>query len=70
MFADHFLGFMALGVAVAGLVAIVAEMLIRDPATLLEVVTDVRAMALPDARPARAASAAVAANVNIGRRAA
>ena len=41
---------LALVVAVGGLVAVIAEIVVKDPAALLEIVTDTRAMAQPKRR--------------------
>jgi glutamine synthetase adenylyltransferase len=46
---DHALEIVALVVAVAGFAAVVSEIVARDPKLLLEIVTDVRAMARPGA---------------------
>lgn len=50
MFAAHISEFLILGLTLAGLAAVLAEILIKQPATLLEIVTDVRAMAQPAPR--------------------
>ncbi|HYH20446.1 MAG TPA: hypothetical protein VD995_17710 [Azospirillum sp.] len=46
---DHALEIVALVVAVAGFAAVISEIVARDPKLLLEIVTDVRAMARPGA---------------------
>ena len=50
MASAHFLGFIALGLAVMGLVAVIVEIGVKSPAALLDLVLDSRAMALPAAR--------------------
>lgn len=55
MFGAHAFEMLALVVAVGGLVAVIAEIVVKDPSALAEIVTDVRAMAQP-AQRARAAS--------------
>ncbi|HYD64632.1 hypothetical protein [Azospirillum sp.] len=46
---DYALEIVALVVAVAGFAAVVSEIVARDPKLLVEIVTDVRAMARPGA---------------------
>jgi hypothetical protein len=41
---------LALVVAVGGLVAVIAEIVVKDPAALLEIVTDTHVMAQPERR--------------------
>ena len=50
MFGPYALEMLALVVAVGGLVAVIAEILVKDPTVLPEIVTDVRAMAQPERR--------------------
>jgi uncharacterized membrane protein len=50
MFGPHALEILALVVAVGGLVAVIAEILVKDPTVLPEIVTDVRVMAQPERR--------------------
>jgi hypothetical protein len=47
MFGSYALEMLALVVAVGGLVAVIAEIIVKDPSALLEIGTDVRAMAQP-----------------------
>lgn len=47
MFLDHALEILALVFSLAGLAAVVSEIVTRDSGLLLEIVTDVRAMARP-----------------------
>ncbi|HYI70419.1 MAG TPA: hypothetical protein VEX87_11770 [Skermanella sp.] len=54
MFGSYALEMLALVVAVGGLVAVIAEIIVKDPSALLEIGTDVRAMAQP-AQPVRTA---------------
>lgn len=55
MFGAHAFEMLALVVAVGGLVAVIAEIIVKDPSALADIVTDSRAMAQPTQR-ARAAS--------------
>lgn len=55
MFGAYAFEMLALIVAVGGLVAVIAEIIIKDPSALADIVTDCRAMAQP-AKRARAAS--------------
>ena len=50
MISAHFLGFVALGLAVLGLVAVLVEVGVKSPATLFDLVLDSRRMALPEAQ--------------------
>jgi hypothetical protein len=54
MVSSHFLGFIALGLAVLGLVAMLVEVGVKSPAALLDIVLDSRALALPEAQAKRA----------------
>ena len=47
MFLDHALEILALVFSLAGLAAVVSEIVTRDPGLLWEIVTDVRAVARP-----------------------
>ena len=51
MFGPYALEMLALVVAVGGLVAVIAEIFVKDPAVLPEIVTNVRTMAQPERRP-------------------
>jgi hypothetical protein len=51
MFGPYALEMLALVVAVGGLVAVIAEIIMKDPAVLSEIVTDSQAMAQPARRP-------------------
>jgi hypothetical protein len=53
MVSAHFLGFIALGLAVLGLVAVLVEVGVKSPAALLDLVLDSRALALPQAQAKR-----------------
>ena len=55
MFGPYALEMVALVVAIGGLVAVIAEIVMKDPAVLSEIVTDSQAMAQP-ARRSRVAS--------------
>lgn len=73
----HLIEFAAFVLAFAGLAAVVAEILRKEPRALAEIAADVRAFAEPAPQPMRftpvATSAAVetaAANANLGRQAA
>lgn len=55
MFGAYAFEMLALVVAVGGLVAVIAEIVVKDPSALAAIVTDVRAMAQP-AQRAQAAS--------------
>ena len=48
MMSAHFIGFVALGLAVLGLVAVLVEVGVKSPATLVDLVLDSRRMALPE----------------------
>jgi hypothetical protein len=48
MMSAHFLGFIALGLAILGLVAVLVEVGVKSPATLLDLVLDSRRIALPE----------------------
>lgn len=50
---DHALEILALVFALAGLAAVITEILGHDPRLLGEIVTDVRAMARPERGPGR-----------------
>ena len=50
MFGPYALEMLALVVATGGLVAVIAEIIMKDPAALSEIVTDVQAMAQPERR--------------------
>jgi hypothetical protein len=50
MVGPYALEMLALVVAVGGLVAVIAEIVMKDPAALTEIVTDVKAMAQPERR--------------------
>ena len=50
MFGPYALEMLALVVAVGGLVAVIAEIVMKDPAALSEIVTDTQAMARPARR--------------------
>ena len=50
MFGPYALEMLALVVAVGGLVAVIAEIVMKDPAALSEIVTDAQAMAQPARR--------------------
>jgi hypothetical protein len=50
MFGPYALEMLALVVAVGGLVAVIAEIVMKDPAALSEIVTDTQAMAQPAPR--------------------
>ena len=50
MFGAHAFEMLALVVAIGGLVAVIAEIVIKDPSALTEIVTDTRAMAQPAQR--------------------
>ena len=50
MFSPYALEMLALVVAVGGLVAVIAEIVMKDPAALSEIVTDTQAMAHPAPR--------------------
>ncbi|UEM24992.1 hypothetical protein JL100_033425 (plasmid) [Skermanella mucosa] len=50
MFSSISLEIVVLAVAVAGLAAVIAEIVIKDPRMLSEIVTDVAAMARPQRR--------------------
>jgi hypothetical protein len=60
MFGPYALEMLALVVAIGGLVAVIAEIVMKDPAALSEIATDTQAMAQPARRPQ------VASNVNNG----
>lgn len=66
MFASHAFEFAVLVLMLAGLAAVVAELLLKQPAALLAIVTDVRAMAQPQTRSRLAAPVMpTAANGNV-----
>lgn len=66
MFASHAFEFAVLVLMLAGLAAVVAEILLKQPAALLAIVTDVRAMAQPKTRSRSAAPVMpTAANGNV-----
>jgi hypothetical protein len=48
MLSAQFLGFVALGLAVAGLIAVLLEAAVKSPSALLDMVLDSRRMALPE----------------------
>ena len=50
MISAHFLGFVALAVAVGGLLAVLVETAVKSPLALLDLVLDTRRMAMPEAR--------------------
>jgi hypothetical protein len=50
MFGPYVLEMLALVIAVGGVVAVIAEIFMKDPTVLPEIVTDVRAMAQPERR--------------------
>lgn len=50
MFSAQFLGFLAFGLAVTGLLAVVLEAAVKSPSALLDLVLDSRRMALPQPR--------------------
>lgn len=56
MFGAYAFEMLALVVAVGGLAAVVAEIIIKDPSTLVDIVTDSRAMAQPAQRVRTAAN--------------
>lgn len=56
----HALEFVVLMAVLGGLIAVVAEILVKDPKALAEIVTDVRRMAEPERR----SSSPVAANTD------
>lgn len=51
MVSEQFLGFVALGLAVLGLLAVVLEAAVRSPSALIDMVLDSRRMALPERSP-------------------
>jgi hypothetical protein len=51
MVSAQFLGFVALGLAVLGLLAVVLEAAVRSPSALLDILLDSRRMALPEPQP-------------------
>ena len=55
MILDQALEIFALVFALAGLAAVISEIVSHDPGLLDEIVTDVRAMARPDGMPAEEA---------------
>jgi hypothetical protein len=50
MFGPYAFEMLALVVAVGGLIAVIAEIAVKDPSALAEIVTDVRTMAQPAQR--------------------
>ena len=50
MFSAQYLGFLAFGLAVTGLLAVVLEAAVKSPSSLLDLVLDSRRMALPQPR--------------------
>ena len=60
MFGPYALEMLALVVAVGGLVAVIAEIVMKDPAALSEIATDTQAMAQPARRPWSLPSSATA----------
>jgi hypothetical protein len=50
MFSAHFLGFVAFGLAVIGLMAVLLEAAVKSPSALVDLVLDSRRMALPEPR--------------------
>ena len=50
MISAHFLGFIALGLALGGLFAVLVEAAAKSPSALLEMVLDSRRMAMPETR--------------------
>lgn len=57
MFGAYAFEMLALVVAVGGLVAVIAEIVVKDPSALVEIATDVRAMAQPTQRSHAASNA-------------
>ncbi len=54
MFSGQFLGFLTLGLAVIGLIAVLVEVMVKSPSTLLDLVLDSRRIAIgtPQAKTA------------------
>lgn len=50
MISADFLGFVALALAIGGLLAVILEAAAKNPSALLDLVLDSREMALPEAR--------------------
>jgi hypothetical protein len=50
MFSAQFLGFVALGLALIGLLAVVLEAAVKSPSTILDLVLDSRRVAFPEPR--------------------
>jgi hypothetical protein len=57
MLGPYALEMLALTVAIGGIVAVIAEIVVKDPSVLSEIVTDVTGMAQPERRSHSAPSA-------------
>ena len=57
MTSAHALGVLALATAVLGLLAVIAEAAVKNPAALIELLIDSRGMAAPQTQPAKGRAA-------------